>query len=342
MASPAALISTIILGPLRSEYHILPNRTVCSGILGGPAAYAATGYRIWSPDPVGIVARVGDSFPTDWLNRLSGHGFRTDGIRRLAEPQPWIGFRAYENWRLHSETEPHRWFAALGLPEPIPLRGFQSPTAGEELKNAPPEIAIRPDDVPREFFQARAAFLAPAHLFSQFLLSVTLRNRGIGSLMLAPSERILRPEMARELSALLHGMDIFFARDISAFHAWPEYRHRAEAVAEGIAKLGPRLVLLHRGLEGVHLFDAEAQRHIKIPPYPVTPVDISAMEDSFCGGFLAGWLATFDPIESALRGIISSSLAIEGSGAWFALERLPGLAETRLVSLRDSFHRLSP
>jgi cytidine kinase len=339
MENKPVLLSTMILGPIRSEFHILPTHRVCSGVLGGPATYAAMGFRVWSRDPVGIVSRVGASFPQEWLDKLKRNGFSVEGIRLLPDPQPWIGFHAYENWRVHSESEPHRWFSSLGLPEPAELINFHSPTEGEEKKDNPPEIALRPEDVPLSFFQARAAYLAPAHLFSQLLLSVALQTRGVGSLMLAPSDRILQPEATRELSTLLHGIQIFFAKERSAFGAWPDARHHTQHVAEAIARLGPKIVLLHRGLEGVHLYDSNSDRHTLIPAYPVTPVDITGMEDSFCGGFLAGWLTTFDPVESCLRGIISASLAIEGSGAWFTLDRMPGLAESRLGLLRDSISR---
>jgi len=333
------LISSLLLGPIRSEYHILPNRRVCSGILGGTVAYAAMGYRVWSPDDLGLVSRVGASFPSDWLQRFVDYRMHIEGIHLLPEPQPWIGFHAYENWVMSSEYEPLRWYSALGIPEPPELKNFRSPTEGEEKKDNPPDIAIRPDDIPHSFYQAHGAFLAPTHLFSQLLLSVSLQTHGVGSILLAPSERILQPEATRELSTLLHGVDFFFSKEVSAFQAWPDKRHRIDTVAESIARLGPKIIMLYRGMEGVYLYDSDSGKHMHIPAYPVSPVDITGMEASFCGGFLAGWLDTFDPVESCFRGIISASLAMEGSGAWFALERMPGLAETRIRSLREVFSR---
>jgi sugar/nucleoside kinase (ribokinase family) len=151
---------------------------------------------------------------------------------------------------------------------------------------------------------------------------------------LCPPEGILQPERMREMATLLHGIDFFFAKATSAARFWPDRHTRLETVAEEIAKLGPRLVILHRGLEGVHLFDAEAQRHVSVSGYPLSPVDITGIEEAFCGGFMAGWKLTFDPIEASLRGVVSSSLVMEGSGALPSFHHLPGIAEKRLQSLR--------
>jgi ribokinase len=57
------------------------------------------------------------------------------------------------------------------------------------------------------------------------------------------------------------------------------------------------------------------------------------MGDSFCGGFIAGLHQDYDPLRAVLCGNISASLTIEGSGAFHALEALPGLAQARLDSL---------
>ena len=55
--------------------------------------------------------------------------------------------------------------------------------------------------------------------------------------------------------------------------------------------------------------------------------------DAFCGGFLAGFRKTFDPLQGLLHGSVSASLAVEGSGAFYSLEALKGLAEARLERL---------
>ena len=43
-------------------------------------------------------------------------------------------------------------------------------------------------------------------------------------------------------------------------------------------------------------------------------------------GFLAGYCKNYDPFEGVLYGNVSASLKLEGSGAFYPLDVLPGLA----------------
>jgi len=64
-------------------------------------------------------------------------------------------------------------------------------------------------------------------------------------------------------------------------------------------------------------------------------VNPTGVGDAFCGGFLAGYRQSLDPLEAVLYGGVSASLALEGHGAFFGLGALPGLAEARLEVLRN-------
>jgi len=69
-------------------------------------------------------------------------------------------------------------------------------------------------------------------------------------------------------------------------------------------------------------------------------VDPTGIGDAFCGGFLAGFRHTYDPLQAVLHGNISASMVIEGHGPFYALEALPGLAQARLEALRQSVRKL--
>jgi hypothetical protein len=55
---------------------------------------------------------------------------------------------------------------------------------------------------------------------------------------------------------------------------------------------------------------------------------------------VAGYQQTYEPLEAVLHGNISASLTLEGSGAFHALDALPGLAQARLETLRDGVRLL--
>ena len=64
-------------------------------------------------------------------------------------------------------------------------------------------------------------------------------------------------------------------------------------------------------------------------------LDPTGAGDAFCGGFLAGFIKDFDPLQAALHGNISASLTLEGSGPFYPLDAMPGLAEARRRSLAE-------
>ena len=86
-----------------------------------------------------------------------------------------------------------------------------------------------------------------------------------------------------------------------------------EAIIAHYQKLGPRIVAVTRGAEGVRLGVDEA-RH-DIPAAPADPVDSTGAGDSFSGAFLAYWLETSDPVEAAHRAARVAAGTVSGLGA---------------------------
>jgi ribokinase len=134
----------------------------------------------------------------------------------------------------------------------------------------------------------------------------------------------------------LHGIDIFFAREEDLKKLFPSNAQVLRGMAEFIARLGPKIILLQNELQGVSIYDSDSRQMYFCPFYPVEIKNPIGIGDAFCGGFLSAWHRCYDPMESALYGCISVSLAVEGVGGLYALDRNPGLAEARLFSLRQS------
>jgi ribokinase len=88
------------------------------------------------------------------------------------------------------------------------------------------------------------------------------------------------------------------------------------------------------------LYDAVSKKRWEIPAYPARLDDPTGAGDSFCGGFLAGYQKTFDPLRAVIYGSVSASLTIEGSGAFHALDALPGLAQARLETLSSQVRQV--
>ena len=111
-------------------------------------------------------------------------------------------------------------------------------------------------------------------------------------------------------------------------------------MAEALGDHGCEFIVIKRGARGQMLYDSISKKHWEVPAYAARGIDLTGAGDSFCGGFLAGYQKTYDPVQAVLHGSISASLTIEGSGAFHALEALPGLAQARIDSLAGNVRQV--
>jgi sugar/nucleoside kinase (ribokinase family) len=326
----------LFAGPVRMEYFLLPDGTSHPFLPGGPALYAAAGARPWTREEIGLVARVGSNFSPQSLRAIQSRGIDTAGVRIIPEGAPSVGFHYFETWDKHIDWDPVKYFAKYHQPCPVELLDYVPSSLSEKAIQTFPVSAVRSEDLPAQYLQARAAYIAPCHYQSQVTLAVALRRHGVGILFISPPDGLLLPSFRPQMRELLHGIDILFARESSLRTFVGREDADARALSEYISRWGPKIILLQRGYQGIHVYDADSRQAHSIPFYPVEMKNPLAVGDSFCGGFLVSWRSTFNPVESALAGCISASLAMEGFGGLYALERNPGLAEARLASLRRS------
>jgi ribokinase len=329
----------LIAGPIHEEFFLLPDHKTHNGLLGGPALYAAAGAKVWNPESIGLISRVGSNFTAEHLQTIHQAGLGIAGIRLLPESSPTRGFHYYESWEKHIDWDPAKQYAKADIPLPQELMEYQPPSLTEGSIGLLPDYAIRRDDIPVAYHQARAAYIAPCHYQSQVTLSVTLRQSGVGTILLSPPGGLLLPSFRRQIQDILHGIDILFVRTDGARAFVDSPRVQVDELAEHLASRGPKIILLQEGFRGMYTYDANSRRILFTPFYPADIKNPLAIGDSFCGGFLTAWRKTYDPAESTLVGCISASLAMEGLGGLYALQRNPSLAEARLTSLRRSTAR---
>ncbi|HBK04249.1 MAG TPA: 2-dehydro-3-deoxygluconokinase [Acetobacteraceae bacterium] len=86
-----------------------------------------------------------------------------------------------------------------------------------------------------------------------------------------------------------------------------------DAMLDFYLRLGSKLVLLKMGEAGAYL--ATADHRVRIPAYPVVPVDATGAGDTFCGAFLARILAGDTPEAAAKYAGVAAALKCTGYGA---------------------------
>lgn len=328
-----------VLGSLRQEYGITPDGRARPRALGGDAVYAAVGARVWS-DSVSVVSRVGGNFPRVWLDEIAHRKISTRGVRIVPGSTDSLSLYVYSTEGSRVESNSTAPYHHLGIPIPKELLDFAPSPPDADLRGSPGPLTLRPEDLDGAPVPTIGAHVCPSHLLTLTLLPVGLRAQGTPLITLDPIARLMDPAAGEDLRTVVRGLDAFLPseQETQSFFR-PESPDLQEA-AEAFGDMGCRIVVIKCGAQGAHVFERESRRHWRVPAYPIDVRDLNGAGDAFCGGFLAGLGTTGDATQACLYGIVSASMVIEGSGAFFALEALPGLALARLEWARGAVRRV--
>ena len=296
--------------------------------------YAAAGLATWEGN-TGLLARVGEDYPHEWLRTFEQRGLDTRGIRILPEHLDLRFFQAYLDSLTPLHNNPVAHFARLGLTFPKALLGYQPPAEVQDDRKTVRPASPRPVDIPEDYLNASAVHLCPLDFSTHNRLISAFRQGRTITLTLDPSAAYMTPAAWPDIRRLLQGLTTFIPSEEELRALFWGQSNDPWEMAEALAAQGCELIVVKRGGLGQMLYDAPARKRWEIPAYPAHLVDPSGAGDSFCGGFLAGYRQAYDPLRAVLCGNVSASLTIEGSGAFHAMEALPGLAQARLRSLAE-------
>jgi sugar/nucleoside kinase (ribokinase family) len=323
-----------IAGKLNREYILPPLGQPLLDAPGGNVLYAAGGLAVWDQS-AGLLARVGEDYPRQWLLKLEERGFDVRGVRVQPHSLDLRSFIAYtdSNERSHSSVVSH--FARREMTFPKSLLGYQPPDDLDKDPRQPDSVSPSALDVPQEYRNVSFVHLCPLDFTSQSQLVNLFKGGSNHTISLDPAPNYMNPTFWRDLRVVLQGVTVFqpSEEEIRALF-WGDTNDLWEMARE-ISGYGPQIIVIKRGGHGQFVYDATGNHRYQIPAYASRLADPTGVGDAFCGGFLAGFQKTNDPLMAAVYGGVSASLKIEGSGPFYSLSVLPGLAEARLHSLQQ-------
>ncbi len=324
----------VIAGKLNREYILPPSGQPVLDSPGGSLLYAAGGLAVWDGN-AGLLARVGEDYPRQWIHDLERRGFDVNGVRVQARSIDLRSFIAYSdsNERSHSNVVSH--FARRQLTFPKSLLGYQSPEESNRDPRESDPLSPTALDIPKEYRDVSSVHLCPMDFTSQSQLVNIFKGGSNQTVSLDPAPNYMNQIFWRDLRIVLQGVTVFqpSEEEIRALF-WGETNDLWQMASE-ISEYGPRIIVIKRGGHGQIIFDATGKHRYEIPAYPSRLADPTGAGDSFSGGFLAGFQKTNDPLMAAVYGGVSASLKVEGSGPFYPLSVLSGLAEARLHSLQQ-------
>lgn len=335
----AAAGDFLFIGGMREDYCITHDGRVVDGAMGGNAVYAAVGARLWSGQ-ASILSRIGSNYPRRWIQELNQVEIDTQHIKRLPTTQDTRTFYAYLTPEERVDRNPEAHFIRIGRPLPAALRGYRSSTEGQDERSRFPDLAVRVDDLPPDLSPYVGVHFAPCELLTHLTVPARIQQGSKAIITLDPSERYMHPQFHEEVAAIVHGLDAFLPSMMEARSYFAPERPDGWTMAKSFGAMGCRFVIIKQGARGQLLWDHAAGARWQIPAYPAAVRDVTGAGDAFCGGFLIGLARSGDPVKACLLGAVAASLVIEGSGALYALQATPGLAEARLDKLRTLVRRI--
>ena len=324
----------IVAGRLAREFLLPPTGQPLLDVPGGSLLYAAGGLSIWEK-AVGLLGRVGEDYPRAWLKELEGRGLDLQGIRILPQGIDLRSFIAYNEKFEVSRGAPVSQFARRGLPFPKNLLGYQSPPDVQKDAKKQDGLAPIPIEIPHDYLEARAVHLCPLDFMSHNQLAHVFKTASVNTITLDPSPGYMNPSFYKELRAVLSGLTAFLPSEEELRALFWGETHDLWEMAAALGDYGCEIIVVKRGARGQMVYDVSGKHKWEVPAFSSRVADPTGAGDAFCGGFLAGYKITYDPLQAALYGNISASLKVEGSGAFYPLETLSGLAEARLRALKD-------
>jgi ribokinase len=300
-------------------------------LLGGGLVYSAAGAQIWL-DPVSLIGRFSRSLSPAPDKILSQNGFDCSCLRMVDEEMPHDVLFAYEAGPTKTGGHPVRHFSRVQ--ERLPKR-FLPRSQRDHPRPDPSSLDPRVEDLPQRGDQPTAAHFASTGWRCAALLGSQLKERGVRFLTYDPSSQEMSSLNKDDLKLVLAQVDVFLPSAGQSREFFRPHPMQVPAMAEAFSAMGPEIVVIKLGKNGALVFNSRSGAHWRVPAYPARIVDITGVGHSFCGGYLAGFLTSEDPLEAALHGSVSASLAIEGPGYGFAAQAHPALKQARLTALRE-------
>lgn len=304
------------VGQFTIDDIVLPDGTVRMQTLGGNAMYSSAGAMLWmQKNEVSPVACIGKDFPDEFTEQLSACGMNLTGLV--------YGSHAHmRSWIIYEENRERRCLCrnkeVLPYP-PISEESFHHYFEAYRklhLKNSPSLIDKE------AVLTADAYHMAPQsyerHIEN---LKILRKNKADACISLDPSPFYMHRNNLSQLREILSYADIVMPSREEVFSCFGEMAPENAAMLLG--DMGPAIVVIKMGADGVYIFERENRTGRRIPAIASAFTDTTGAGDAFCGGFLAGYCKTGDTVYAGCCGAVSAFYAMQdyGPGALLSADR---------------------
>ncbi len=291
------IVGSVALDSIKTPFGEAPE------VLGGAATYSSFAASFFAKP--GIIAVVGDDFPTEHLKLLEKAGVDLQGVAKQGETFRWSGYYEFDmNEAKTLKTE-------LG-----------------SFANFKPKI-------PEQYKHAEYVFLA--NIDPELQLEV-LNQMVKPKLTMMDTMNFWIQSKKKELLEVMGKIDILLLNDGEARQLFET--PNLVLAAQKALKLGPKYVIIKKGEHGALLFSRG--KHFSAPGYPLEVVkDPTGSGDSFAGA-LIGYLAKTQDIseENLRKAIVYGSVVASYNAEDFSLERMKKLTAQEINKRYSEFEKI--
>jgi sugar/nucleoside kinase (ribokinase family) len=274
------------------------------------------------------------------LDDLEKMGINIEGVKILPEAHDVRSFLAYTDLRTPSTDDPVAHFARLGDTFPRSLLGYKDTSGSLDSHTDLGSLSLRQTDLPEVYKFASVAHICYVDFLTHSLMPAALRQAGLTTVTLDPGPGYMNPSFWEDVRSILPGLTAFMPSENDLRELFKGHTEDLWEMAETICSWGCELVVIKQGEKGQLLFNGASKTRYEIPAYPSRMVDLTGAGDVFCGGFLVGYKRTYDPVQAVMHGNVAASISVEGSGAFYTRDVLPGLVQARMDSLEESVRKV--
>lgn len=325
----------IILGKLNRETIINRNNEVSLDQPGGNLLYTAYGFALWGKT-AGLVARIGSDCPDEWLDVIAKNSFNTMGITKSPMTCDSRSYFLVDDKNGSREGNPQKYFSDHQIPMPKVLLGYEPDSGGIDSRKQGTANTIRPENFPDEYLSTRYLALCPVDYLTHNMLPAFFRARTGGDVFIHASSGYTHSSFFFDIPPLLNGSSMVLISEENARRLFLGKLEDTWQILEMLAGYGVDIIVMSKKSGGFDTLDAANKRKYHIPSYPVNSIDPIGADDAFFGGFLAGYLISFDPLYASITGTATASVKHEGTTPKYILGVLKDLLKARVDFLKEN------
>ena len=310
----------VTVGGLTVDNVISATGIVALAQAGGNGAYSAVGALNWV-DRVGLVSAVVESYPKATLARLAAGGVDLGGVSQYPERLTACSWFIYDDAGDRDEglTSPPEALTQAGFSADR-LSGAEVARWRRTLKQQATEAygysefrlrhPLSADQVPGTWLGVKGVHLAPSQ--PEVMLSMLDRFAAVPVVTADPGWQLAARRLD-EIEPILSRLGAFLPSEVELRALVP-----GAGLADALAAIAARTrgaVAVKLGPKGVLVWDRATHTPVGVPALDVDAVDPTGAGDAFSGGFLAGFVATGDPVSAARHGAISAARVVGEFGA---------------------------